>query len=227
MVTYNRQLNLHHDQKVAMFSTMRAQGRPVIYVSLALAAGFMALVFSNFVPTVHFGLLAAGVMVLAMFGELMLTPILMYSTRLVTLWDLIQTRMDPAVVRTAPLRQGLTRWEARKVVRLGRLDSVAVGEHVLRKGERGTEMYMVVSGRGRVSEPGAAQCLGHRRDAGRGAPARPGGLRAHPPALPVHRRQALPQPRPRAGPAPASHHDAVARRAAAGRRPRPRRPGLT
>ncbi len=152
MVTYNRQLNLHHDQKLAMFQTMRAQGRPIIYVSLALAAGFMALVFSSFVPTVQFGWLAAIVMLLAMAAELMLTPILMYSTRLVTVWDLVKARMQPAVVRAAPLLQGLSLWEARKVVLLGRLDAVAAGEFVVRKGERGTEMYMVVSGRVRVSD---------------------------------------------------------------------------
>jgi CRP-like cAMP-binding protein len=82
----------------------------------------------------------------------MLTPILMYSTRLVTLWDLVQTRMHPTMVRSAPLLQGLSLWEARKVVLLGRLDSVPIGEFVVRKGERGTEMYMVVSGRVRVSD---------------------------------------------------------------------------
>jgi hypothetical protein len=107
MVTYNRQLNIHDDQKIAMFNTMRSQGRPIIYVSLALGAGFLALAFSNFVPTVQFGWLAAGVMLLAMASELML---------------------------------------------LGRLDSVPAGEFVVRKGERGTEMYMVVSGRVRVSD---------------------------------------------------------------------------
>jgi predicted RND superfamily exporter protein len=84
MVTYNRRLNLHHDQTTAMFNTLQAQGRPIIHVPLALAAGFVSLSVSNFVPTVHFGLLAAGVMLMAMFGELMLTPILMDSTRLVT-----------------------------------------------------------------------------------------------------------------------------------------------
>jgi uncharacterized protein len=152
MVTYNRQLNIHHDQKIAMFETMRSQGRPIIYVSLALAAGFLALSVSSFVPTVQFGWLAAGVMLLAMASELILTPILMYSTRLVTLWDLIQTRMHPATVRSSPLLQGLSRWEARKVVLLGRLDSVPPGEFVVRKGERGTEMYMVVRGRVRVSD---------------------------------------------------------------------------
>jgi predicted RND superfamily exporter protein len=150
MVTYNRQLNIHHDQKIAMYNTMRAQGRPIIYVSVALAAGFMALVFSSFVPTVQFGLLAAAVMLLAMVSELMLTPLLMFSTRLITLWDLVLTRMDPAVVKTAPLLHGLSRWEARKVIILGRLDTVAAGEPVVRKGEAGTELYMVVSGRVRV-----------------------------------------------------------------------------
>ena len=69
-MTYNRQLNLHHDQTTAMFNTLQAQGRPIICVPLALAAGFVSLSVSNFVPTVHFGLLAAGVMLMAMFGEL-------------------------------------------------------------------------------------------------------------------------------------------------------------
>jgi hypothetical protein len=112
----------------------------------------MTLVFSSFVPTVQFGWLAALVMLLAMAAELMLTPILMYSTRLVTVWDLVKARMEPAVVRAAPLLQGLSAWEARKVVLLGRLDAVAPGEFVVRKGERGTEMYMLVSGRVRVSD---------------------------------------------------------------------------
>jgi len=150
MVTYSRQLNIHHDQKIAMVNTMRSQGRPIIYVSVALAAGFLALVFSSFVPTVHFGWLAATVMLLAMIAELMLTPILMYSTRLVTLWDVVLTRMKPEVVRTAPLLHGLSRWEARKVVLLGRLDEVATGDLIVRKGDTGTEMYMLVSGRVRV-----------------------------------------------------------------------------
>jgi hydrophobe/amphiphile efflux-3 (HAE3) family protein len=150
MITYNRELKRHQDQKVAMVNTMRAQGRPIIYVSLALAVGFVVLVVSNFVPTKQFGLLAAGVMLLAMAGELMLTPILMYSTRLVTIWDLLLTRMDPAIVRTAPLLHGLSRWEARKVVLLGRLDPVGAGDLILKKGDSGTEMYMVVRGEVRV-----------------------------------------------------------------------------
>jgi predicted RND superfamily exporter protein len=79
MVTYSRQLSRYHDKKIAVLNTMKIQGRPIIYISLALAGGFLVLVFSNFVPTVYLGALSAMVMLIAMVTELVLTPILMYS----------------------------------------------------------------------------------------------------------------------------------------------------
>jgi len=150
MVTYSRELQQHHDQRIAMFNTLRSQGRPIIYVSLALVASFCALLFSSLTSTMYFGLLAAFVMFMAMLGELTLTPILMHSTRLVTLWDLVLLRMNRELVRRAPLFQELSQWEARKVVLLGGLQSATAGTVVIRKGDTGDEMYMVVSGRLRV-----------------------------------------------------------------------------
>jgi len=150
MVRYSRELNAHHDQRVAMFNTLRAQGKPIIYVSAALAGGFLALVFSNFVPTWYFAVLSALVMLVAAVTELVITPILMSSTRLVTLWDMVLVKMKPEVVRRAPLLRNLSMWEARKIVLLGMLRSVAREEYVVRRGERDTAMFMVVSGRLRV-----------------------------------------------------------------------------
>ncbi len=147
MVTYNRQLRQHRDQKVAMFNTLRAQGRPIIYVSVALIASFLPLLLAERVSTVHFGLLSALVMLMALIGELTLTPILMYSTQLVTLWDVLLTKMPADLVRRAPLFDGLSRWEARKIVLLGGLERVRGGEVMIRKGEVGHELYMVVTGR--------------------------------------------------------------------------------
>ena len=80
IVTYRRQLREHGDRRVAMVRTMRAQGRPIIYVSLALAGSFGVLGASHFVPIAHFGVLSAVVMLVAMASELTLTPILMYWT---------------------------------------------------------------------------------------------------------------------------------------------------
>ena len=150
MVRYSRELNTHHDQRVAMFNTLRAQGKPIIYVSTALAGGFLALAFSSFVPTWYFAVLSAMVMLVAAVTELVITPILMSSTRLVTLWDMVLVKMKPEVVKRAPLLRNLSMWEARKIVLLGMLRSVAPGEYVVRRGERDTAMFMVVSGRFRV-----------------------------------------------------------------------------
>jgi hypothetical protein len=154
MVTYSRQLNKHHDQRIAMVNTMKSQGRPIIYVSLALAGGFLVLAFSNFVPTFYFGVLSAAVMLIAMAGELVLTPLLMYSTRLVTLWDMVLLKMDPELVKRAPLFRDFSEWEMRKVILLGALRTYRQGEYIVHKGDTGSEMYMVVSGRLRVTDAG-------------------------------------------------------------------------
>ena len=155
MVTYNRQLQIHHDQEIAMVNTLRSQGRPIIYVSVALTASFLPLLFSHRISTVQFGGLSAFVMITAMIGELTLTPILMYSTQLVTLWDLLLLRMPADLVRRAPLFQGFSRWEARKVVLLGKLVPVRSGDVVIEKGAVGQDMYMVVTGRMRVFDRAA------------------------------------------------------------------------
>ena len=147
MVTYNRHLNAHNDQTRAMVETLRSEGRPIIYVSLALAAGFFVLMFSSFVPTRQLGFLSGVVMLIAMVAELVLTPLLMHSTRLVTLWNVLHVKMARDVVRASPLLRGLSTWEARKIVLLGGLRTLAAGEHLVRKGESGRELYMVVSGR--------------------------------------------------------------------------------
>lgn len=155
MIAYRRQLNAHHDQRVAMVNTLGSQMRPIVSVSLALAAGFLVLSVSSFVPTRQIALLSAFALLLALAGELTLTPLLMYSTRLVTLWDLVRLRMDPELLRRAPLFRDFSPWEARKVVLLGRLGSYAPGELVVRKGDAGAEMYMVVTGSARVFDTGA------------------------------------------------------------------------
>ena len=79
VVTYWRQLREHRDRRIAMFNTMRSQALPIIRISVALAGGYFVLASSNFVPIVQFGILSGLVMLVAMVGELVLTPIVMYS----------------------------------------------------------------------------------------------------------------------------------------------------
>jgi len=150
MVTYSRQLREHGDERIAMFKTLQMQGRPIIYVSLALVAGFLSSVFASLASLVEFGYLAAFVMLMALVAELTLAPVVMYSARLVTLWDILLVKLNPELVRQAPLFAGLSRWEARKVVLLANLGTVPAGSMMIRKGETATDMFLIVSGRLRV-----------------------------------------------------------------------------
>jgi predicted RND superfamily exporter protein len=87
VVTYRRELKTHGDRRVAMLNTLHKQARPILYVSLALAAGFFVFAFSHFAPVIHFGVLSGLVMLIALVGELVLTPIVMYtSTRFSPDW---------------------------------------------------------------------------------------------------------------------------------------------
>lgn len=85
MIRYSRELRRHHDERRAIVETLRAQGPPILYVSIALAAGFAVLGLSAFVPTRQLGLLCGFVMLAALGGELFVAPLVMSSTRLVTL----------------------------------------------------------------------------------------------------------------------------------------------
>jgi predicted RND superfamily exporter protein len=80
VVTYRRELQAHGDRRRATLDTLQKQATPIVYVSVALAAGFAIFGFSRFMPVFYFGILSAVVMLLALVGELVLTPVVMYST---------------------------------------------------------------------------------------------------------------------------------------------------
>lgn len=56
---------------------IRSEIRPVLCTSVALALGFAVLAFSKFVPIVHFGLVSALVLLVAVFTDLFVTPLLL------------------------------------------------------------------------------------------------------------------------------------------------------
>jgi predicted RND superfamily exporter protein len=55
-------------------------GRAMYFTSMTITAGFSVLAFSNFAPTVNFGLLAALAMVLAIVADLTVLPSLLIQS---------------------------------------------------------------------------------------------------------------------------------------------------
>ncbi len=62
---------------------------------------------SIFVPIQQIGVLSAATMALALAGELVLTPALLSTTKIVTLWDLLSLRLGKDPHRTIGIFQNL------------------------------------------------------------------------------------------------------------------------
>lgn len=65
------------DPDAALRATFAAVGRPILYTSLALCAGFAVLALSEFRPIAELGWLTAGTMLACLLGDLMLLPALL------------------------------------------------------------------------------------------------------------------------------------------------------
>ena len=70
--------------------------------------------------------------------------------KIITLWDLLGVRLGDEPAHTIPLFAGLRASQARVVVLMGDLKRFQPGEFIVRRGERGAEMYVVIQGRAEV-----------------------------------------------------------------------------
>ncbi len=155
LMAYSRALAETPNPTLAMFATLRSVGQPIVTASIALAAGFIVVLGSSFVPLQQFGLYAAVTMLMALVTELLLTPALMLTVRVVNVWDLVTLKVDPALLLASPCFQGLSQWDLRKILLLGVLRSYRPGTFVARRGEAGGGMYLILSGRLELDVEGA------------------------------------------------------------------------
>jgi uncharacterized protein len=146
MTRLNLELKGETDQLAAMVRALRTVGIPIVYATVALFFGFLTFAFSSFVPIQNFGILA-GVTLLASLGtNLVLLPALLATTKIITAWDLVGVRLGRSPARTIPLFNGLRPGQARIVVLMGELRRFAAGEFIVRRGELGNEMYLMLHG---------------------------------------------------------------------------------
>lgn len=146
MTRYNRALRSANDERIAIELAMQAEFTPVCITSLSLAGGFAILGLSGFVPIQQFGLLSAAVMFLALVADLIMTPVLLSTVRLLTLWDILGVKTRKRLMAESPFFQGLTAWEAKKVMLLANLETRPAGSYIMREGTQGKYMYVLIDG---------------------------------------------------------------------------------
>lgn len=152
--TFSGELRRTGDQTRAMINATRSVGVPMVVTSVALAAGFLVLTLSNFAPVRDFGLLSAVTMVVALFSDLIITPAVLMTTKIITVWDLLYLKLGPAPHEQIPLFRGLRDLQAKLVALMAQIVDVPAGTQITRAGETKAEMYVLLSGEAHVQVDG-------------------------------------------------------------------------
>jgi hypothetical protein len=134
------------EQDQALVATLGTIGKPALFATFILFLGFLVLGLSTFVPIQEFGLLSAATMLAALAGDTVLLPATLTTTRIITLWEVLCLRLGSAPHKTIPLFAGLRPLQARIVTLMGELRTFSKGETIIRWGETGTEMFVLVKG---------------------------------------------------------------------------------
>jgi predicted RND superfamily exporter protein len=150
MARLNTQVKTAQTQREALLGTMVAVGRRVVAATLTLTAGFLVLSLSEFAIIGDFGWLSAMTMLVALATNLVLLPAILATVPVISVWDLVATRLGESPHLTIPLFHGLGGLAVRLVVLLGTLRTFERGQAIVRRGEPGHEMYLVITGRADV-----------------------------------------------------------------------------
>jgi len=74
---FNYAYKKYQDINQAMYETMTVSGKAIVINVLSVAAGFLVLIFSHFVPLQYFGLLMAISMIGSSLGAITLLPVIL------------------------------------------------------------------------------------------------------------------------------------------------------
>jgi uncharacterized protein len=121
-------------------------GRPILLTTLTISLGFSVLMFSNFKPTMLFGLLMMITMLSALAAALTLLPSLMLHVELVTVWDLLKLKLGKDPQEGIPIFNGLSRIQIQHLLMAGNIKGYKNGKIVFRKGEISDALYVIISG---------------------------------------------------------------------------------
>jgi hypothetical protein len=92
-------------------------------------------------------------MLLALSADMFMTPILLSTTKLITLWDMLAVDLKARVITECPLFQKMRPWQIKKIVLLAHVKEFAKDMFIIKKGETDRAMYLILDGSARVELP--------------------------------------------------------------------------
>jgi predicted RND superfamily exporter protein len=135
------------DERRATIAALRAVGRPVTYTGASICLGFLMMTTSELSNFVEVGALASFTLAFGWLCEFTLTPALCSGLRVVTLWDTLTYDLGEDPQHSIPLFRGLTQAQCRIVALMAGVRRVPAGQALMKAGELGRELYVVIDGK--------------------------------------------------------------------------------
>jgi hydrophobe/amphiphile efflux-3 (HAE3) family protein len=146
LARFNTSAKRMADETKGIREALWVVGRPVTYTSLALCLGFLAITTSELQNQREFGALAAFTLGFAWLVDVVFTPALAARMRVVTLWEVLTLDLGDDPQRSIPLFRGLSKHQARVAALMTSLRHVPAGHKLIRTGDAGGEMFVVIHG---------------------------------------------------------------------------------
>ncbi len=157
---FRKYLKITFDSQEAVLLAMGNVGSALLVTSLVLSTFYGVLLASQFPVAVRVGSLQAATMIMAMLCNLILLPVLLSGTRIVTLLDALKIKLKFNPATQSEFFKGLSKFQTKVVLAFGKLIHFSKGQYVLRAGETGESMYVLVNGSVEVTiDPETKQML--------------------------------------------------------------------
>lgn len=150
LVRFNRAARALASEERAAMRALRDTLRPVTVTSMTLVLGFLCMTATGFASHAQFGALAAATLGIAWLCDLLLTPAISARSSIVTLWDVLRIDLGAEPEKTIPLMDGMSRRQARLFALLAHTVNIRAGQTLIRAGDVGREMYVLIDGEMRV-----------------------------------------------------------------------------
>ncbi len=161
MIRYAHELKKGETNEASIMNTIRIEIRPILSTSAALVAGFLMLMFGQFGSTVQFGKLTALCLFTALISDLLITPILLIQTPIVSPLDLLQAYIGKKIALSrCKLLKGLKKREIRKILTMGRKKMLPKGFQFITQGEHSFNMMLILEGEVDVIKEDTKRILG-------------------------------------------------------------------
>jgi predicted RND superfamily exporter protein len=145
MTRFNHEMRARQDRAAAVEAVILSEIRPIISTSFAVVLGFGILVFAQMMPILNFDILSGVVMICALIADLLITPILLSSFQLTNIADIAATNVA-IELQDSPIFAGMTMLEIKKFTLLGKTSSCEAGEYLIKTGDPGKKMFILLSG---------------------------------------------------------------------------------